>query len=458
MATSGNFSTASYKDVRSYKFYWEQDSSNPLIINWWITAVKDKSATASWYALRGINLTVSVVNTRVTSASSVVNTNCQLNSENSNNHAIYKNQAAEITQETQNATLHYVKPEWDTRNTGPYIVYNDPQVTESLPLITGKFTILAPGQNTARFTFTLQMYTNDVGSSSMRQGVQEYSLDLPSYTVTYNANGGSGAPDSQTKYYNTALVLSGDTPTKKNAIGNEYTVTFNGNSGTPSIQSATATDTIKYTFAKWNTKPDGSGYDYQPTYTYSENSDVILYAIYSSSTYPGSVTTATAEKSDGSSKRTVTLNANGGECDTESLNSTAVIEYTCKGWFTSSSGGTKRADSGASYTPSQSEMVYAQWDSTTGDYSVVILPIPTRKGYKFLGWAEDSESESGATGNYVPSSDVTLYAIWEALATMFRKVNGKYKAGIPYVKVNGKWKKAISVYTKVNDKWKFSAR
>ena len=31
---------------------------------------------------------------------------------------------------------------------------------------------------------------------------------LPSYTVSYNANGGSGAPSSQTKYYGKTLTLS----------------------------------------------------------------------------------------------------------------------------------------------------------------------------------------------------------------------------------------------------------
>ena len=37
---------------------------------------------------------------------------------------------------------------------------------------------------------------------------------LPNWPVTYNANGGSGAPSAQTKYYNTALTLSSVKPTK----------------------------------------------------------------------------------------------------------------------------------------------------------------------------------------------------------------------------------------------------
>ena len=37
---------------------------------------------------------------------------------------------------------------------------------------------------------------------------------LASYKVTYNANGGSGAPSAQTKYYGTTLKLSTTKPTR----------------------------------------------------------------------------------------------------------------------------------------------------------------------------------------------------------------------------------------------------
>ena len=39
---------------------------------------------------------------------------------------------------------------------------------------------------------------------------------LPSYTITYNANGGTGAPAAQTKWYGISLTLSGTKPTRKN--------------------------------------------------------------------------------------------------------------------------------------------------------------------------------------------------------------------------------------------------
>lgn len=42
-------------------------------------------------------------------------------------------------------------------------------------------------------------------------------------------------------------------------------------------------------------------------------------------------------------------------------------DYTFNGWYTAASGGTKRGDAGATYTPSITETLYAQW---TADVSL----------------------------------------------------------------------------------------
>ncbi|HNC73122.1 MAG TPA: InlB B-repeat-containing protein, partial [Chitinophagales bacterium] len=59
------------------------------------------------------------------------------------------------------------------------------------------------------------------------------------YTVTYNANGGSGAPAAQNAVYSTALTLSATTPTRSG-----------------------------YTFSGWNTAADGSGTDFAASASY----------------------------------------------------------------------------------------------------------------------------------------------------------------------------------------------
>lgn len=72
---------------------------------------------------------------------------------------------------------------------------------------------------------------------------------LATYAVSYNANGGSGAPSSQTKYYGNDMTLSTVKPTRAN-----------------------------YVFTSWNTKPDGSGTTYNPGATYAGNAALTLYA------------------------------------------------------------------------------------------------------------------------------------------------------------------------------------
>lgn len=144
------------------------------------------------------------------------------------------------------------------------------------------------------------------------------------YAVTYNANGGSGAPGNQTKTYGQTLKLSSAIPTKSgyrftgwkgndnnnyaagaNYTGNAaltltaqwtaitYSVTFNANggSGAPGAQTKTHGTTLKlsstvptrsgYTFVGWGTSASASSASYQPGGNYTGNAAIILYAIWS---------------------------------------------------------------------------------------------------------------------------------------------------------------------------------
>lgn len=154
---------------------------------------------------------------------------------------------------------------------------------------------------------------------------------LNTWTISYNANNGTGAPSAQTKTYGVNLTLSSTKPTRANSSAGSYTVTYNANGGTVSPSSASAARTTSYTFSSWNTAANGSGTRYSSGGTYSANSAATL---------------------------------------------------------------------------------YAQWSSTTTTASVT-LPTPTRTGYNFKGWATSSSASTGVTGNYTPTKDITLYAIWE---------------------------------------------
>lgn len=69
------------------------------------------------------------------------------------------------------------------------------------------------------------------------------------YTVTFNANGGSGAPSNQVKEHNKNITLSTSKPTRTG-----------------------------YTFVNWNTSSAGNGTSYSAGATYSGNSDITMYA------------------------------------------------------------------------------------------------------------------------------------------------------------------------------------
>ena len=77
-----------------------------------------------------------------------------------------------------------------------------------------------------------------------------------SYKVAYNANGGTGAPASQTKYYGTAINLSATKPTRTG-----------------------------YTFAKWTTAANGTGTSYAPGASYTANAAATLYAQWTANKY-----------------------------------------------------------------------------------------------------------------------------------------------------------------------------
>ena len=92
--------------------------------------------------------------------------------------------------------------------------------------------------------------TSDIKTGSCKKIL--YAIWKPNtYVVKYNANGGTGAPSTQTKTYGTALILSSATPTR------------NG-----------------YTFVGWGTSSDTTTAKYQPGASYTSNKAVTLYAVW----------------------------------------------------------------------------------------------------------------------------------------------------------------------------------
>lgn len=286
--------------------------------------------------------------------------------------------------------------------------------------------------STSYYLFLYTKSTSDiygVNNSWLTSASVEYTN--PTYTVSYNANGGTGAPSNQTKTYNQTLTLSSTKPTKAsttNTVTGSFKITGNANGGyfgsntsttTTSITATTSrTDTTTYTFSTWNTNSAGTGTSYSSGGSYTANAAVTLYAQYSSSTSTGTTSysnnaisglTTPTRANTTEATYTVTFNANGGSCSTTSLESKKTRSYSFKGWAESSTATTALANT-KTYTSAKT--VYAVW-GTTDTTAAISLPTATRSGYTFKGWSTSSSATTGTTGSYTPTATVTLYAVWE---------------------------------------------
>ena len=304
-----------------------------------------------------------------------------------------------------------------------------------------------------------------------------------SYTISFDANGGSGAPSSVTKMHFTDAKLSpykprrsgyvfsgwGLTPDASVAVyypgdiyeknGNvtlyavwqprKYTISYyaNGGSGAPAAQTKIKGQKLYisemipvrpgYSFMGWGYSSIATYPAYQPGDEYLPNASRDLYAIWQKNELPAPTT------------YTVSYNPNGGsgapmsqiKTKDVALKLSDVIPtrngYTFLGWGLSGNDTYVSYKPGDIFTANASITLYAVWvknsytitfdanggseapepqTKTFGENLTLSLKIPTRANYVFLGWATDSTSKSvvyapGAT--YTAEEDVTLYAVWQ---------------------------------------------
>lgn len=186
----------------------------------------------------------------------------------------------------------------------------------------------------------------------------------PTYTVSYNANGGSGAPSSQTKQHDITLTLSSTKPTRDG-----------------------------YEFAGWGTSATDTGVKYAAGGQYTGNASITLYAIWTNV-----------------AKLTINYNANGGSgapvSQTHLINTTSKIsgakptrdKYVFLGWSTSNSAtsATYIADgqyTNNSFTNGATVTLYAVWlkkspsiyiNSSEHSFKSVWVNVPSGKSLKSI--------------------------------------------------------------------------
>lgn len=236
------------------------------------------------------------------------------------------------------------------------------------------------------------------------------------YTIKYNANGGSGSMSDTGATYNTAVTLRSNTFTRTH-----------------------------YTFKNWNTKADGSGTSYSngqsvSNLTATHGGTVTLYAQWTGVTYtvsydanggtstpsshsvqyPGTLTlrSAISKANTSANGYNITYNANGGSGAPGSQTSgSRTVTWPFSKWAAGSTSGSQYS-AGATYQPASNITMYAIWSKNESASSswTCSSTIPKKTGHTFLGWSESSTATSAtytAGTAYTITKGLTLYAVWQ---------------------------------------------
>ena len=190
-----------------------------------------------------------------------------------------------------------------------------------------------------------------------------------------------------------------------------------------------------YLFSGWSTVAGGPGTDYSDGATYDFTlGSISLYAQWNPATY--SINYA----ADGGTTSATSATFTTGDSSL-ALPNASEAGYTFDGWFTSAQGGSLVGMSGASFTPTSSATLYAQWtvipafavtfsaNGGTGSVGSVSalsgaslsLPSPasiSRPGYVFSGWntvADGSGTAFDPSSTIILVGPMTLYAQWRQL-------------------------------------------
>ena len=177
---------------------------------------------------------------------------------------------------------------------------------------------------------------------------------LASHTVSYHANGGSGAPNSQTKWYGSILTLSSTKPTRTG-----------------------------YDFVGWGTSSTDTTVDYYAGGQYGSDATITLYAIWKAHTY-----TVTYDANGGSgapSNQTKTYGVNLTLSGTEPTRK----DYNFLGWNTYKTATEPLYEAGDVYTNNSAITLYAVWE--------VAYIKPRITNYSAYRCDEDGEAQEDGT-------------------------------------------------------------
>lgn len=229
------------------------------------------------------------------------------------------------------------------------------------------------------------------------------------YTVSFNANGGLGAPDSVTGKKDTAVTIPNQLPK-------------------PPVNQMNAQ------FAGWGISENAPA-TVQPGESYTGSEDITLYAQWKTG------------------ELTVYYDANGGsgapgmqtfseDAQDKLLSQQVPVRegYQFEGWSVDPNAKYAKYQPGSQYDGMQSVVLYAVWEAdklqtvvitydanggehapeaqhvSVGQTAMLSEQIPIKAGYRFMGWAEDEQAEEAyyhPGEAYLFNADVTFYAVWD---------------------------------------------
>jgi len=308
-------------------------------------------------------------------------------------------------------------------------------------------------------------YSGDTGYSATTSAAQSVSVTT---VLTYNTNNGVGTAPTSSSFSGAAITLPLGTGLSRSGYNfggwsltetgtaltspyspsasrtlyavwtaNQYTISYNANSGTGtqtagSYTTGAAATTLPasstfsrngYSFGGWGTSSSST----TPVASYSTSADMTFYAIWTRGTY------------------NVRFLANGGSGSMETQTSSATAnlsantftftDRTFTGWNTSADG------SGTSYSNSQSYpflanlTLYARWGNlisfssqgatsgspsfvgqswTSGAINLATVGTMVKTGYTFGGWTNGTTTYAGGA-SYTPTTGITLNPVWTAV-------------------------------------------
>ena len=310
------------------------------------------------------------------------------------------------------------------------------------------------------------------------------------YTVTFNANGGTGTMSNKKMTYGTASNLT------SNAFKKQYTVTYNYNNATSGNSVSSATANYKFVgwtmggpnlYSKLNLENNSFSIDDSGMYYLNRNNtststqyvnfffntrddiisgkDYTEISVIKSLTYSGDMNYYVGDSPNASG--TITQVSDGVKSVSDlivgnnyfSLTGTSITNPSLlsRGYIGIPAGASlnikfrpiliaskyndidmyyydKASAKNLTSVANGTVNLYADWNETS-----ITLPTPTRTGYTFAGWytASSGGTKVGNGGDsYIPKSNITLYARW-TINYYTLTIRGYDSVGTGYYRING---------------------